>query len=85
MPATQALCSLAHVTNSNPQDLPSRVAALSQLCESMAGQLAECAAVTGSELPARLAEVEGRVQATAQTCADAVKVRGYEGWVCVCV
>jgi hypothetical protein len=49
---------------------------MADLCGSMAGQLSECYAAAAAALPARLAEVEGRVQATAQTCADAVKVRG---------
>jgi hypothetical protein len=40
----------------------------------MASQLAECYAATAAQLPMRLAEVENRVQATAQTTADVVKV-----------
>jgi hypothetical protein len=40
----------------------------------MAAQLSECYAAAAGALPARLSEVEARVQATAQTCADAVKV-----------
>lgn len=58
-----------------PQALAGRVAALTEVCEAMAGQLAECYAATAAQLPMRLSELEGRVQATAQTTADVVKVR----------
>jgi hypothetical protein len=48
---------------------------LDQRVADMAGQLQECSNVAGITLPLRMSEVEERVAATAQTCADAVKVR----------
>jgi myosin heavy subunit len=48
---------------------------LDQRVADMAGQLQECSHVAGITLPLRMSEVEERVAATAQTCADAVKVR----------
>ena len=63
-----------------PQALSGRVAALTEVCEAMAGQLAECYAATAAQLPMRLSELESRVQATAQTTADVVKVGGRGMW-----
>jgi hypothetical protein len=48
---------------------------LDQRVADMAGQLQECSNVAGITLPLRMSEVEERVAATAQTCADAIKVR----------
>lgn len=57
------------------QDVGGRVTALNTALDVLTTQVQDCAAATSVLLPARLSEVEQRVQATAQTCADAVKVR----------
>jgi hypothetical protein len=43
----------------------------------MSALLSSCSEAVRLQLPLRLMEVEDRVTATAQTCAEAVKVRGH--------
>ncbi len=57
-----------------PQDASARLAALSATMEVLSSQMLDCRAAVTVSLPDRLTAVESRVQATAQTCADAVKI-----------
>jgi chromosome segregation ATPase len=66
------------------QRLGDEVAVLSGRVGELAAELAACSEAVSLTLPLRLVEVEDRVAATAQTCAEAVKVRHRgeerEGW-----
>jgi len=56
------------------QVLTARLAAVASTVEALAEQLRDCQAASAVTLPQRLAAVEAKVTATAQTTADAVKV-----------
>jgi hypothetical protein len=60
------------------QCLVAEVSVLSGRVGQLAAELAACSEAVSLTLPLRLVEVEDRVAATAQTCAEAVKVSGRE-------